>query len=41
MARTNVVDSATSQFFINTGTNNGFLDHRTTPPWMAAQCSAK
>ena len=28
MARTNQVDSATSQFFINTGTNNGFLDHK-------------
>jgi peptidyl-prolyl cis-trans isomerase A (cyclophilin A) len=28
MARTTVVDSATSQFFINTGTNNGFLDHK-------------
>jgi cyclophilin family peptidyl-prolyl cis-trans isomerase len=27
MARTNVVDSATSQFFINT-TDNDFLDHR-------------
>ena len=23
-----MVDSATSQFFINTGTNNGFLDHK-------------
>src|SRR5215207_8684379 len=28
MARTNQVDSATSQFFINTGTNNAFLDHK-------------
>jgi cyclophilin family peptidyl-prolyl cis-trans isomerase len=28
MARTREVDSATSQFFINTGTNNGFLDHK-------------
>lgn len=28
MARTAQVDSATSQFFINTGTNNGFLDHK-------------
>lgn len=28
MARTSQVDSATSQFFINTGTNNGFLDHK-------------
>jgi cyclophilin family peptidyl-prolyl cis-trans isomerase len=28
MARTNQVDSATSQFFINTGTKNGFLDHK-------------
>jgi cyclophilin family peptidyl-prolyl cis-trans isomerase len=28
MARTGVVDSATSQFFINTGTKNNFLDHK-------------
>jgi cyclophilin family peptidyl-prolyl cis-trans isomerase len=28
MARTNQVDSATSQFFINTGTKNEFLDHK-------------
>jgi peptidyl-prolyl cis-trans isomerase A (cyclophilin A) len=28
MARTAAVDSATSQFFINTGTKNGFLDHK-------------
>jgi peptidyl-prolyl cis-trans isomerase A (cyclophilin A) len=28
MARTNQVDSATSQFFINTGTKNSFLDHK-------------
>ena len=28
MARTREVDSATSQFFINTGTNNTFLDHK-------------
>ena len=28
MARTSQVDSATSQFFINTGTNNSFLDHK-------------
>ena len=28
MARTNQVDSATDQFFINTGTNNAFLDHK-------------
>jgi cyclophilin family peptidyl-prolyl cis-trans isomerase len=28
MARTNQVDSATSQFYINTGTNNAFLDHK-------------
>lgn len=28
MARTAEVDSATSQFFINTGTKNGFLDHK-------------
>jgi cyclophilin family peptidyl-prolyl cis-trans isomerase len=28
MARTGEVDSATSQFFINTGTKNGFLDHK-------------
>ena len=27
MARTNVVDSATSQFFINTGADNGFLNN--------------
>jgi cyclophilin family peptidyl-prolyl cis-trans isomerase len=27
MARTADVDSATSQFFINTGTKNAFLDH--------------
>ena len=32
MARTNVVDSATSQFFINTGTNNGFLNNSGTKP---------
>lgn len=31
MARTNVVDSATSQFFINTK-DNAFLDHRDTSP---------
>ena len=30
MARTGVVDSATSQFFINTGTNNGFLNNSGT-----------
>ena len=30
MARTNEVDSATSQFFINTGTNNGFLNNTGT-----------
>ncbi len=29
MARTNVIDSATSQFFINTA-DNGFLDHKST-----------
>ena len=29
MARTNVVNSATSQFFINV-VDNGFLDHRDT-----------
>jgi cyclophilin family peptidyl-prolyl cis-trans isomerase len=28
MARTGVVDSATSQFFINTGTKNEFLNHK-------------
>jgi cyclophilin family peptidyl-prolyl cis-trans isomerase len=28
MARTGEVDSATSQFFINTGTKNAFLDHK-------------
>ena len=32
MARTNVVDSATSQFFINTGTNNGFLNNTGITP---------
>ncbi|MGH7835941.1 MAG: peptidylprolyl isomerase, partial [Candidatus Binatia bacterium] len=31
MARTNVVDSATSQFFINVA-DNGFLDHRSANP---------
>ena len=31
MARTNVVDSATSQFFINV-VDNGFLDHRGRTP---------
>lgn len=31
MARTNVVDSATAQFFINVK-DNGFLDHLTTSP---------
>ena len=30
MARTNVVDSATSQFFINAGANNGFLNNTGT-----------
>ena len=30
MARTNEVDSATSQFFINAGTNNGFLNNTGT-----------
>jgi cyclophilin family peptidyl-prolyl cis-trans isomerase len=28
MARTADVDSATSQFFVNTGTKNAFLDHK-------------
>jgi peptidyl-prolyl cis-trans isomerase A (cyclophilin A) len=28
MARTAQVDSATDQFYINTGTNNAFLDHK-------------
>ena len=32
MARTGVVDSATSQFFINTGANNGFLNNTGTTP---------
>ena len=32
MARTNVVDSATSQFFVNTGANNAFLNNRGTTP---------
>ena len=32
MARTNEVDSATSQFFINTGTNNGFINNTGTTP---------
>ena len=32
MARTNVVDSATSQFFFNTGANNGFLNNTGTTP---------
>ena len=32
MARTNVVDSATSQFFINTGADNGFLNNTGTTP---------
>ena len=31
MARTNVIDSATAQFFINVK-DNGFLDHRSTSP---------
>jgi cyclophilin family peptidyl-prolyl cis-trans isomerase len=31
MARTNIVDSATSQFFINVK-NNDFLNHRSTSP---------
>jgi peptidyl-prolyl cis-trans isomerase B (cyclophilin B) len=31
MARTNVVDSATCQFFINVA-DNGFLDHQNTTP---------
>ena len=31
MARTNVVDSATAQFFINVK-DNGFLDHRSATP---------
>jgi peptidyl-prolyl cis-trans isomerase B (cyclophilin B) len=31
MARTNVVDSATAQFFINVK-DNDFLDHRSTSP---------
>ncbi len=31
MARTNVVDSATSQFFVNVK-NNDFLNHRSTAP---------
>ena len=31
MARTQIVDSATSQFFINT-VDNPFLDHRTKSP---------
>ena len=32
MARSNVVDSSTSQFFINTGSNNGFLNNSGTTP---------
>lgn len=32
MARTNIVNSATSQFFINTGTANQFLNNRGTTP---------
>ena len=32
MARTMVVDSATSQFFINHGERNGFLNHRAKTP---------
>jgi cyclophilin family peptidyl-prolyl cis-trans isomerase len=32
MARTNVVDSATSQFFINTVDNARSLDHKSTDP---------
>ncbi len=32
MARTNVVNSATAQFFINTGTANQFLNNRGTTP---------
>ena len=32
MARTMVVDSATSQFFINHGERNGFLNHRAKNP---------
>ncbi|MEE2790163.1 MAG: peptidylprolyl isomerase [Acidobacteriota bacterium] len=32
MARTNVVNSATSQFFINTGSANQFLNNRGTTP---------
>ena len=32
MARTNDINSATSQFFINTKTNP-HLDHKSTKPW--------
>ena len=32
MARTNVIDSATAQFFINTVDNAGSLDHRSLDP---------
>jgi peptidyl-prolyl cis-trans isomerase B (cyclophilin B) len=37
MARTGVVDSATSQFFINLG-DNTFLDHRGTNPQQFGYC---
>lgn len=37
MARTNVVDSATSQFFINTA-DNDFLNHRTKTPSGFGYC---
>ena len=32
MARTSLVDSATSQFFISTADNAGQLDHRSIEP---------
>jgi cyclophilin family peptidyl-prolyl cis-trans isomerase len=38
MARTNIVDSATSQFFINTSDKNGFLDHDPSDPRKYGYC---
>jgi cyclophilin family peptidyl-prolyl cis-trans isomerase len=38
MARTGVVDSATSQFFINVGSDNGFLNHRSPDPRGFGYC---
>ena len=41
MARTNVVDSATSQFFINVRTTTSSTTEARHPPSMVTRCSVK